>query len=389
MKLKTFPEFDIALYSTDGTVLPIYARQPSVGLSYFSGGGETGAQAFVERSNQPGDSEFPQGTTTYYQNDQIGSARMQTAGGGWPVSQDVYYPYGVEPTPPADANHYKFATLERDAETGLDHAWFRQYASQMGRWLSPDPSNASYDLANPQSFNRYAYVGNRPLSFIDPLGLRPANCYIAQSECWGRGEPSGTSGGGDGEFTTYNWVSGDNGAYGYSSDTWSNMMQDGYGGGITDGYGGALLSADGQIVGYTWMTLSPLMSGPSSLIPSGTVAIGGGYSTAPNNGLPTPSKFKATIPGTNYCGPGGSGTPTDQTDAACAAHDLCYQNAGATFRNNIPFWPTSAQQRAAMQACDGNLCSTLNSNYSPTSAEAGQATLVETYFGCSGGYSLR
>jgi RHS repeat-associated protein len=173
---------DLAIYSSDGSVIPIYARQPSVGLTYWTGGGETNTQAFVERSNQAGDSEFPQGTTTYYQNDQIGSARMQTAGGGWPVSQDVYYPYGVEPTPPADANHYKFASLERDAETGLDHAWFRQYASQMGRWLSPDPYNGSYDLMNPQSFNRYAYVGNNPLTHVDPTGL-----YLIWVDVWGGG----------------------------------------------------------------------------------------------------------------------------------------------------------------------------------------------------------
>jgi hypothetical protein len=59
------------------------------------------------------------------------------------------------------------------------------------------------------------------------------------------------------------------------------------------------------------------------------------FSIAPNNGLPTPSLIKATIPGTNYCGPGGSGTPTTRVDGACAAHDLCYQNAGAKWYNNV------------------------------------------------------
>ena len=40
-----------------------------------------------------------------------------------------------------------------------------------GRWMSPDPYSGSYDLANPQSFNRYTYVTNNPLSFTDPSGL--------------------------------------------------------------------------------------------------------------------------------------------------------------------------------------------------------------------------
>ena len=76
-------------------------------------------------------------------------------------------------------NHYKFPTLERDAESGLDHATFRQLSSAQGRWLSPDPYDGSYDLNYPQTLNRYAYVGNNPLGYTDPSGLDPvciANC---------------------------------------------------------------------------------------------------------------------------------------------------------------------------------------------------------------------
>lgn len=115
---------------------------------------------------------------------------------------------------------------------------------------------------------------------------------------------------------------------------------------------------------------------------------GGGSRLAQNNGLPTPTLLKATIPGTHYCGPGGNGAPSTQADAACAAHDLCYQNAGVSFLNNIG-WPKTAQQTAAIQACDANLCRTLGNMSWPTSVEVGQATFVSTFFGCSNGYSLR
>ncbi len=50
---------------------------------------------------------------------------------------------------------------------------FRQQSTAQGRWLVPDPAGLSaVDVTNPQTWNRYAYVGNNPLSRIDPLGLR-------------------------------------------------------------------------------------------------------------------------------------------------------------------------------------------------------------------------
>jgi RHS repeat-associated protein len=52
--------------------------------------------------------------------------------------------------------------------------WFpeRQYRSSQGRWLSPDPVGlGAVNASNPQSWNRYAYVVNNPLSVIDPRGL--------------------------------------------------------------------------------------------------------------------------------------------------------------------------------------------------------------------------
>jgi RHS repeat-associated protein len=61
---------------------------------------------------------------------------------------------------------------ERDTESGLDHFQFRSYASTMGRWTSPDPGwFLAADLANPQTWNEYAYVTNNPLIMVDPLGL--------------------------------------------------------------------------------------------------------------------------------------------------------------------------------------------------------------------------
>ena len=49
----------------------------------------------------------------------------------------------------------------------------RRYNRWWARFEQPDPYDGSYNLTNPQSFNRYAYVNNDPVNFVDPLGLDP------------------------------------------------------------------------------------------------------------------------------------------------------------------------------------------------------------------------
>lgn len=71
----------------------------------------------------------------------------------------------------ATGDNFAFTDHERDAENGSDATLFRHYSPEQGRWLSPDPYNGSVDLSDPQSFNRYAYLSNRPLAATDPYGL--------------------------------------------------------------------------------------------------------------------------------------------------------------------------------------------------------------------------
>jgi RHS repeat-associated protein len=67
----------------------------------------------------------------------------------------------------------RYTGKERDAESGLDYFGARYYASNMGRWMSPDWSAKAQPvpyakLDNPQSLNLYAYVFNS-LWFIETL----------------------------------------------------------------------------------------------------------------------------------------------------------------------------------------------------------------------------
>lgn len=64
----------------------------------------------------------------------------------------------------------KFTGKIRDGETGLDHFGARYYASMQGRFTSPDVFWKDSQVADPQSWNKYAYVRNNPLRYIDPSG---------------------------------------------------------------------------------------------------------------------------------------------------------------------------------------------------------------------------
>jgi RHS repeat-associated protein len=65
--------------------------------------------------------------------------------------------------------NYPFLTQkERDNETGLDYFGARYYGSTQGRFTGADPG--PFVVADPQSWNRYAYVQNNPLKFTDPTG---------------------------------------------------------------------------------------------------------------------------------------------------------------------------------------------------------------------------
>lgn len=71
----------------------------------------------------------------------------------------------------ADCVRQRFTGYERDNETGLDFAQARYYSNVQGRFTSVDPLMASGHAGSPQSWNRYSYTLNRPLSLVDPTGL--------------------------------------------------------------------------------------------------------------------------------------------------------------------------------------------------------------------------
>jgi len=83
-----------------------------------------------------------------------------------------YLPFGEINSSDSGISGLKFTGDMHDSATNLEHTWFRQYSSQLGRWMTPDPAGLLVaDPSNPQSWNRYAYVLNNPLKLVDPFGL--------------------------------------------------------------------------------------------------------------------------------------------------------------------------------------------------------------------------
>jgi RHS repeat-associated protein len=67
----------------------------------------------------------------------------------------------------------KFTGKERDTESGFDMFAARYYASNLGRFSSPDPVRMTLDMTDPQTLNKYSYVFNRPTALVDPDGEWP------------------------------------------------------------------------------------------------------------------------------------------------------------------------------------------------------------------------
>ena len=119
--------------------------------------------------------------TVYFTADHLGSTRLATPINNGTVgtpNRSDYLPFGQEIPATWNRSNYvadssqriKFTSKERDSETGLDFFGARYMSSAQGRFTSPDPSANGVALQDPQSWNLYSYVRNRPTRFVDRNG---------------------------------------------------------------------------------------------------------------------------------------------------------------------------------------------------------------------------
>jgi RHS repeat-associated protein len=111
------------------------------------------------------------GTVRYYHADALGSIIALTDTNGDIRTQYNYSPFGVtQLMGEASDNPFQYTGREYDG-TGLYYYRARYYSPEMGRFISEDPIGLTGGI------NMYAYVGNRPVNFVDPLGLLDVNCW--------------------------------------------------------------------------------------------------------------------------------------------------------------------------------------------------------------------
>jgi len=122
-------------------------------------------------------------STLYYTlKDHLGSASVITDATGNILGENRYYPFGETRLSTGSILTDKLYTGQREITgLGIYHYQARFYSPKLGRFLSADTIVPGY--ANPQNLNRFSYVTNNPLRYIDPSGNIPIDCYGDASYC--------------------------------------------------------------------------------------------------------------------------------------------------------------------------------------------------------------
>ena len=111
------------------------------------------------------------GVVYWLHGDHLGGATLTTDINGNRVSELRYTPYGVTRYEWGNTPTNRRYTGQPWEGFGLYDYSARLYSPSLGRWISAD--TIVPDTLNPQSLNRYTYVYNRPLVYIDRDGHIP------------------------------------------------------------------------------------------------------------------------------------------------------------------------------------------------------------------------
>jgi RHS repeat-associated protein len=148
-------------------------------IKYYAFGGQTIAMAAPDPEN-PGTVIL-----SYFLTDHLGSVVAITDASGVLLEQQRYLPFGQVRT----LSGYETIGLTDYGYTGQRNNSYIKLLDYRSRWYDPllgrfiQPDSIIPQPANPQAWNRYAYVYNRPINLNDPTGHNPCNKNQNSYEC--------------------------------------------------------------------------------------------------------------------------------------------------------------------------------------------------------------
>jgi RHS repeat-associated protein len=171
-----------------------------VGTKFAIMNGSTLTKAFVPLTGGSQAVYNSSGLAYYRHSDWVGSSRFASTPARAMYYDGAYAPFGEAYAQTGTAD-LSFTGMNQDTVANLYDFPAREYNNIHGRWPSPDPAGKmSAHIKDPQTWNRYAYVRNSPLQFIDPTGMDLSDCD-SDGSCSGEGgnggDYNGEDGGGD------------------------------------------------------------------------------------------------------------------------------------------------------------------------------------------------
>ena len=159
-----------ATFGTESTVYieDYYEQEGSTIRKYYYAGSQRVALRVGPRGQA--------GTLYYLFADHLGSSNVAYNTDTGQADTMRYYPYGETRTGSLPTDR-RFTGQRWDGTIGLYDYKARWYDPGLGRFISADP--VVPEPGNPQALNRYAYVLNNPLKYIDDDGHIPVPLIIA------------------------------------------------------------------------------------------------------------------------------------------------------------------------------------------------------------------
>ena len=154
----------------------------------YTGALQTGKASYYFANKQRTAKKDKAGNLSFVHSDHLDGTNAVTDNAGSQVERTKYYPFGD--IRQGGSERYSFTGKEKDKATDLYYFEARYYKHGYRHFTQPDtiiPNNY-----NPQTLNRYAYVVNNPLRYIDPTGHKfdDSTIYrLIEGYQWIKGSP--------------------------------------------------------------------------------------------------------------------------------------------------------------------------------------------------------